>query len=463
MKTINNYLAIVLFMLGASAMAQTPTISGDDMICPQGTGTLTTQTYDTYQWYRRYYGSSVTNPIPGETNQTLVMDYYSYAASYLSVEVTTGGNTYISAEYFVDGWVFASPVVMSSGDFSIGGTGQSILCPDDTMYFEFSDPYDTNIKWYKDGAPIAGANTQLLTVTEPGLYYVDGAPAVCPDFIQGPGVTLLVQELTFPAPTVTISGNYTVGTSGQSIICPGDSLFFDLNNPYNTNIKWYKDGAPISGETTQSLFVTEGGSYFVDGAPAACPNYIQGPSAPMVVEVLTFPAPVVTPAGPFDLGPDGQYIICTGEVMTFTLSDPFNANISWYQSGVLLSGETNQLLEVNDSGTYTALCAPAACPDYIKDANVNLVVEFCDLGLNDQNNGVAVNVYPNPTTSMVTISVPADNSGMSYRLIDLSGKTIMEGILTNQQNVIDLQEYSNGAYPLFVNGQFVRIIHVIRN
>ena len=120
------------------------------------------------------------------------MDFYNYAASYLSVEVTYGGDTYTSAEFFVDGYAFLSPTVTSSGDFTIGSGGESVLCEGDVMYFTLNDPYNTNIVWYKDGIPIPGQSGQTLTVTEPGEYYVDGAPAQCPNYIQGPGVGLTV-------------------------------------------------------------------------------------------------------------------------------------------------------------------------------------------------------------------------------------------------------------------------------
>jgi hypothetical protein len=372
METIRIYFILSLLVLSGTVVGQTPTVSGDNILCPQGTGTLATQTYDTYQWYRRYYGSTVTNPIPGETNQDLQMDYFAYAASYMSVEVTSGASTYISAEYFVDGWIFAPPVVMSLGDFTIGTSGQSIICPGDTMYFQFSDPYDTNIKWYKDGSPIAGENTQVLAVTESGIYYVDGAPSVCPDYIQGPGVTL-------------------------------------------------------------------------------------------VVEQLSFPSPIITPNGPYSIGVDGEYIICTGEVISFELNDPFDTNISWYQNGTILTGESNQVLSVSDSGTYTVMSAPAACPDYIKDAGISLVVEFCDLGILDQKQDFIITTYPNPTTSELFVTIPAEKIGSSYQIVDMTGKIILKGTLTDSNMILNLMEFNEGAYLLFVDEQCGRVINVVRN
>jgi Secretion system C-terminal sorting domain len=189
-------LTLLLILLSTSTFAQTPTVFGDTMLCPNGTGLVSTQTYDSYQWFVRYFGSSTTTAIPGANSQSLVIDYGNYAASYLSVEVTLGGNDSISPEFFVDGYAFAGFTVASSGDFTIGPLGESVLCPGDTMYFEVLLPYDTNITWLLDGDTIPGITSTILTVTGPGNYYVTGAPSVCPDFIQGPGVNLEVIDCT---------------------------------------------------------------------------------------------------------------------------------------------------------------------------------------------------------------------------------------------------------------------------
>ncbi len=195
-KSMRKLLTLILVILSTTTFAQTPTVFGDSMLCPNSTGLVSTQTYDSYQWFVRYFGSSTTTPIAGANSETLVIDYSNYAPSYLSVEVTLGGNDSISPEFFVDGYAFAGFTVASSGEFTIGPLGESVLCPGDTMFFEVLLPYDTNITWYLDGDTIQGISSTILPVTGPGNYYVTGAPNVCPDFIQGPGVTLEVIDCT---------------------------------------------------------------------------------------------------------------------------------------------------------------------------------------------------------------------------------------------------------------------------
>lgn len=166
------------------------------MLCPEGTGLLTTQPYDSYQWYQRYYGSGTTAFIlSGETSQTLSLNYFDHAASYFTVEVTQGSQTATSPEFFVDGWAFLPPTVMTTGEFTIGDNGETIICEGDTVYFELMQPYTTNIVWYNDGIPIGGESGQVLEVTAAGNYTVSGAPEVCPDWEQQLGVTLEVDVI----------------------------------------------------------------------------------------------------------------------------------------------------------------------------------------------------------------------------------------------------------------------------
>ncbi len=170
------------------------TVSGENMLCPDGTGVVSTGEFESYQWFRRYYGSSETTPISGEYGQSVTMNFNEYAASYLSVEVSVGSSTFTSEEFFVDGYAFSPATVSSSGDFTIGTNGDLLLCEGSTMYLSLNDPYNTNIIWYKNGNPVIGETGQTLTITEPGEYYVEGAPAECPDYIQGPGLNLNVVD-----------------------------------------------------------------------------------------------------------------------------------------------------------------------------------------------------------------------------------------------------------------------------
>lgn len=251
-----------------------PVIYGDSLLCPNSGGTLSTQAFDSYQWYRRYFGSTQSEPIPGATGQTLEMDYFNYAASFMSVKVTQAGTVYTSEEFFVDGLVFLPPVVQTTGDFTIGPQGETIVCPGDTVFFTLMNPYATNITWYQNGQSLPENTGQVLAVTDPGTYWVQGAPALCPQYIQGLGVDLVVEACTTDsreAPTLEGVVFFPNPVSQELYVSPTGALSGKEVSLFNSSGqrvfagKWPSDGGLNLGslESGSYWLVWDGGHKFV--------------------------------------------------------------------------------------------------------------------------------------------------------------------------------------------------------
>jgi Secretion system C-terminal sorting domain len=173
--------------------AHDPRVTGDTLLCPNATGVLTTQAADAYQWNSRPFGGITISPVSGATSQSLPIGPNDLLF-YFSVDVTLAGCTEQSPEVLVDGWLFLLPYVSSTGDFMIGGNGESIICVGDTMYFTMGAPYDTLITWYLNGNPIPGNDSTTLIVTQAGTYTAQGAPRICPTYLQPLGVNLVVLD-----------------------------------------------------------------------------------------------------------------------------------------------------------------------------------------------------------------------------------------------------------------------------
>ncbi|MDG1509143.1 MAG: T9SS type A sorting domain-containing protein [Flavobacteriaceae bacterium] len=163
------------------------------ILCPNESDTLWTQSYDSYQWYKDG------NLIPGETNQYLVIDNTNYGLSNITVEATDAGCSELSPSVLVDGWIFVPPVVTSGGDYNFNSvTGVIEVCLNDTITFEFSSIYDSNIQWTADGNPLSGETSSLIEITSSDTtgivnYNVCGSPKNCPNYLQCLGVPLYVQ------------------------------------------------------------------------------------------------------------------------------------------------------------------------------------------------------------------------------------------------------------------------------
>ena len=201
--TFKNILCLaLLWAMANAAQAQCsfdPTVSGDSLLCPGESTTFTTQTYDSYQWYRRIYPDGSPEQIPGATQQSLAVDENGLLYYYW-VEATQAGCTEASPEVLLDAYVFLLPYVIHTGDFAFDPDSQAFkICQGDTMFLNFN--YEANVTWYKDGAPIPGETGLTLAITEPGTYTVEGAPGICPDFIQPLGllIDVVVVNCTSPA------------------------------------------------------------------------------------------------------------------------------------------------------------------------------------------------------------------------------------------------------------------------
>ncbi|MFN8395426.1 MAG: T9SS type A sorting domain-containing protein [Bacteroidia bacterium] len=188
-------MVILFFLLLSTQLLQAqpnPVVHGDSLLCPNSTGVVFTQQFDSYQWYKRPYGGTSSTAIPGATNSSLTVDYFNYAASYVSVFVTQNGDTATSPEFLVDGVAFLPPAVMTVGNFTTGPSGEAIICEGDSISLVLQMPYDTLIQWFDGGMPISGANSSTLVVTMAGDYTVEGAPHDCPGYVQPLGVNIRV-------------------------------------------------------------------------------------------------------------------------------------------------------------------------------------------------------------------------------------------------------------------------------
>lgn len=263
-------ITLATLILGASAIAQCPfdpTIEPSGLIlCPSEGGTLSTQPYDAYQWYKD--GS----PINGAIGQTIAVSAFNDAGSAFTVSATLNGCTELSPPVLVDGWVFLLPYVINGGDepYGFGTEGEQLYCEGDTALLVLGSPYDTNIEWTNNGVPVPGANDDTLVVTTTGNWSVSGAPSLCPNFQQQLGVTIATAFSPVQQPTIVASGGQLCAT------------------PTGLSAQWFLDGAPAG--TGNCITPAASGSYtvLVDYA-GAC----EAPSAPYELVLSVEPTPYI--------------------------------------------------------------------------------------------------------------------------------------------------------------------------
>lgn len=135
--------------------------------------------------------------------------------------------------------------------------GLSFVLPEPTFQISFFDE-DPPIVGSDDflGAPTITAN-QSLSVSgsvNGQSYSVQYTTVVAETFLDT--VTITVYPPSEPVVVESVNGN--------DLFCAGDSLELTAVSATAETYEWFKDSIKIDGFTTQNIFVTEAGSYYVE-------------------------------------------------------------------------------------------------------------------------------------------------------------------------------------------------------
>ena len=77
---------------------------------------------------------------------------------------------------------------------------------------------------------------------------------------------------------------------------------------------------------------------------------------------------------------------------------------------------------------------------------VDITFDILTIGL-DVHNQVNVEVYPNPSTDFLNVSIgELDSKGLSMRLINPAGQVVMSNVVINNVNRIDVSAMNSGLY-----------------
>lgn len=342
-------------------------VSGDGELCEGESVILSTTLYNEYAW------------TTGDTTQTIVVD----EAGTYSVTVTNAFGCEGTSESF-------DVIVNELPEVDVQANGPTSLCAGETVDLEAigEGPFVWN----------TFQTDSIITVFLPGDYWVASAdtngcigisdtvtveffapfiPEITADgptaFCDGDEVTLTVTEgmgylwstgETTQSITVNTSGVYSVevldtngcsGIAAQTItvlpspialiipdsdipFCEGDTVVLTASFSLGGSYEW------STGETTQSITITESGIYSVTI------TNLFGCSDEFILPVLF--VPVITPT----ITLDGDSTICEGE--SVVLSASFTLG-----SYVWSTGETTQSIMVTEAGSYSVTTTNlAGCP-----------------------------------------------------------------------------------------------------
>ena len=148
---------------------------------------------------------------------------------------------------------------------------------------------------------------------------------------------------------------------------------------------------------------------------------------------------------------------------------------SLFSSGIILAQEsvnTSGSIATGSGGTASYTVGQVA---YISSLGSNGSVSAgvqqaytitATTGVDETNFNLEASVYPNPTTDLLVLSVNELKEDFKYQVLDMAGKLLINGKLTNTQTQLDFSSYAAGSYYVNIisnENKNMKTFQVIKN
>ncbi len=231
-----------------------------------------------------------------------------------------------------------------------------------------------------------GETTETISVTATGSYYCTVAQGSC----IGSSDTVAVRFLDLPAPIIK---NY-----GNVVFCQGDSVTLNAGSGYATYL-WN------NGQTTQTIAVYQGGTFYCTVTAGGCTAYSD------TISVVEISNPIVT------VNPPGPVVICAGTEVTLTASVAPGSSLTSYS---WTNGATSAIITTG-AGNYNCTVTTGGCTGVSNTVVISLSTTppnaVCKTDTVTLNNG----------TASIT---PADIDGGSTASCGIAGETVSQSTFT---------------------------------
>jgi len=117
-----------------------------------------------------------------------------------------------------------------------------------------------------------------------------------------------------------------------------------------------------------------------------------------------------------------------------------NASYQWVDcsTNLPIPSEVNQSFSPTTSGSYAVEVTVGSCTE------LSACVDFTSLGT-DTFKLNTINIYPNPTSSILTIEHSL-NDDLMFELFSIEGKKVLQKVLTEKRSKLNMSQLSKGTY-----------------
>jgi plastocyanin len=265
---------------------------------------------------------------------------------------------------------------------------------------------------------------------------------------------MALQSPLFAAKHTVLTGNYYFNPASLNVAV-GDTIRWQWVNGSHTTTS---SSIPAGAATWDKLITSSNQVYEYQVTVAGTYNYVCTPHVGMGM-IASF---VATDPAMLTVLPPSQIVPKTAGQTTFSVT----SNGNWTTSSDAIWCTATP----SGSGNGTIVASFSANPDFsVRTAtitvslsgatpvNVQVIQDASTLGI-PGNSGSTLLIYPNPAKDKLNIGLDkmTDNS-LRIQLIDLTGKTVMDESLPNQEEVsLDVSDLPRGCY-------FVKVMLKDRN
>lgn len=367
--------------------APTVTATADTMAaCPGDSVTLTTNNVNgaTWSWST------------GDNTKTIIV---TTIGTFIVTVTNCGGST-------VDSVTISLPPVPVPAI-----TGGTYLCTGDTLMLSATIGNGFTYVW-STGDTLVNINVDTI-----GTYSV-----VITNCSGSDSISVNVTTTPPPAPVISVLGNDS--------ICQGQSVGLIASGAgTGGTYKW------SSGETTNTINVTVGGTYTVTGYNACGDSVVSSP-----VTIVVNPLPPVPAITCYSSGTSWGFVCPQCSTGTF----------QWKLNGANVGNNDTLLLDWQSvgSGTVTVTLTDAnGCFSTSPNGN-------CFVGIEEAGTGSAISIHPNPNDGQFALTFNnMENDKYSISVKNILGQVVYTKKITlngNYRMNMDLSEFKSGIYFLTV-------------
>ena len=133
-----------------------------------------------------------------------------------------------------------------------------------------------------------------------------------------------------------------------------------------------------------------------------------------------------------------------------TLSSPNSSSYQWYDRNGAISGETKKDFNPKRDGTYSLVITNLeGCVSESSDE-----FDYSTVGFSKNDKFESFRLYPNPASGILNVDLRIDNVEFSaIKVVDLTGRIVMEYELSDEHNEIDVSHLNNGMYSVVLTNR----------